>query len=175
MRKFIPEMLNEINNDTTTIAKYRGDAPLRMIFEYAFLPEKKMCLPEGDPPFKPDAAPIGMSPANLLMELRKLYVFTPERELNQNRRESLFIQLLENVHPDEAKVLLAIKDQKLDKLYKNIDINFAIDNGFLPETARPPKIEPKKAEVPAEKTEAKPKVEKPKKSKESVSEQSSAG
>lgn len=146
MRKFIPEILDEINADPKAIEKYRGDVPLRIIFEYAFLPEKKMCLPEGDPPFKPDGAPIGMSPANLLMELRKLYVFTPERELNQSRREALFIQLLENVHPSEAKVLLALKDQKLNKLYKKITVNLLVDNGFLPETMRVEKT--KKSQEP---------------------------
>lgn len=135
-RKFIPEMLDEINEDPSKIEQYRGNVALKIIFEYAFLPEKKMCLPEGDPPFKADPAPIGMSPANLMMELKKLYVFTPQRELNQLRRETLFIQLLENVHPSEAKLLLAVKDQKLTKLYKKINVNMLVDNGFLPETMR---------------------------------------
>lgn len=135
-RKFIPEMLEEINTDPSKIELYKDSSALKILFEYAFLPNKKMCLPEGDPPFKPDAAPIGMSPANLMMELKKLYVFTPERELNQVRREALFIQLLENVHPSEAKILLAVKDQALTKLYKKITVNLLVDNGFLPEEMR---------------------------------------
>ena len=135
-RKFIPEILEEINSDPAKIADYKDNAALKILFEYAFLPSKKMCLPEGEPPFKPDVAPIGMSPANLMMELKKLYVFTPERELNQVRRETLFIQLLENVHPSEAKLLLAVKDQTLSKLYKKITVNLLVDNGFLPEEMR---------------------------------------
>lgn len=135
-RKFIPEILEEINGDPSKIELYKNNSALKILFDYAFLPNKKMCLPEGDPPFKQDAAPIGMSPANLMMELKKLYIFTPERELNQVRRETLFIQLLENVHPSEAKVLLAVKDQTLTKLYKKITKNLLIDNGFLPEELR---------------------------------------
>ena len=76
-------------------------------------------LQRTNPPFKEDVAPIGMSPANLHMEAKKLYVFCRE-DLNKMRRESLFIQLLENVHPSEAKLILAIKDQKLTKMYPKI-------------------------------------------------------
>lgn len=130
--KYIVEILEEVNGDTSTLEKYKTNAALKFIFEYAFLPEKKFDLPEGDPPFKPDAAPIGMSPANFTQETKKLYVFTKERPLKSVRREQLFIQLLENVHPSEAKLLLAVKDQKLNKLYKNITAKLAAEYGFIP-------------------------------------------
>ena len=122
-------ILEEINKDSTTITKYRDNVGLRFIFQYAFIPEQKFDLPDGDPPFKPDAAPIGMSPANLIMETKKLYIFTKAKELNKVRKEHLFIQLLESVHPSEAKLLLAVKDQKLNKLYKNVTAKLAADNG----------------------------------------------
>lgn len=117
--KLVTEMLAEINENPATITKYKDNGALRLIFEHAFDPEKKFFLPEGDPPFKEDAAPIGMSPANLHMEARKLYVFC-RADLNKLRRESLFIQLLEGLHPFEAKLILAIKDQKLPKMYPKI-------------------------------------------------------
>ena len=131
MFKHIPEILDECNKDITLLEKFRGNAGLKFIFEHAFLPEKKFVLPEGDPPFKPDAAPIGMTPCNFTQETKKLYVFTAARELKSIRREALFIQLLENIHPSEAKVLLAVKDQKLNKLYKNITAKVAADYGFI--------------------------------------------
>lgn len=130
--KYITEILDEINKDPSTISKYRDNAALKFIFQYAFIPEQKFDLPEGDPPFKPDAGPLGMSPANFLQETRKLYIFTKARELPKVRKEQLFIQLLENVHPSEAKVLLAIKDQKLNKLYKNVTAKLAAEHGFIP-------------------------------------------
>lgn len=130
--KYLTEILEEINKDQTTITKYRENAALRFIFQHAFIPEQKFDLPEGDPPFKTDSAPLGMSPANLMMETKKLYVFTKAKELNKVRKEQLFIQLLENVHPSEAKLLLAVKDQKLNKLYKNVTAKLAADNGFIP-------------------------------------------
>lgn len=136
LRRFIPEMLKDINDDTSCVERYKGNAALRILFEYAFLPSKKFCLPEGKPPFKQDAAPIGMSPSNFVQELRRLYIFTPERDLNQVRRETLFIQLLEGLHPDEAEILIAVKDQRLSELFPNITPSLLVDAGFLPEEAR---------------------------------------
>ena len=102
-----------------------------MLLEYAYLPEKKFDLPEGDPPYKPDDAPIGMSPANLRMEMKRLYIFKRE-DLKPLRREQLFINLLESVHPDEAKLLLAVKEQKLNKLYKKVTRKVVEEAGFIP-------------------------------------------
>ena len=127
------EILQEISDDPKTLANHKGNAGLKYIFEHAFLPEKKFDLPEGEPPFKPDAAPIGMSPANFTQETKKFYVFTKERPLNKVRREQLIkVLLLENVHPSEAKLLIAIKDQKLNKLYKNVTAKLAAEHGFIP-------------------------------------------
>jgi hypothetical protein len=119
MTKLLTEILAEINENPALLEKHRTNGALRLLFEHAFDPAKKFILPEGDPPFKPDAAPIGMSPANLHMEMKKLYVFC-RADLTAVRRETLFIQLLENVHPSEAKLMLAVKDQKLTKMFPKI-------------------------------------------------------
>jgi hypothetical protein len=141
MTKYLTEILEEIDKDPSAIEKYKTNAALKYIMQYSFNPKMKFLLPEGDPPFKPDPAPLGMSPGNLLMETKKLYIFTAERQdLSQVRRESLFIQLLENVHPSEAKLLLAIKDQNLPKLYKNVTKDLAVKAGFV----EPGQVEEKK-------------------------------
>lgn len=131
MAKYITEVLDEINQDPNKLTEYKNDAALKYILEYAFKPELKIDLPDGDPPFKPDAAPIGMAPANLRMEAKKLYVFC-RKDLKPIRREQLFINLLENVHPDEAKLLIAIKDQKLHKLYPKITRKLLEKEGIIP-------------------------------------------
>lgn len=143
--KYIVEILEEVNKDPLALAKYRDNAALKFIFQYAFIPEQKFDLPEGDPPFKPDAAPLGMSPANFMQETKRLYVFTKARELNKIRKEQLFIQLLENIHPSEAKLLLAVKDQRLNKLYKQVTADLAADYGFIPRQARNEDTTPKKS------------------------------
>lgn len=128
---FLPEILEEVNSDPKLLGtKYKGNAALRIVFEYAFLPEKKFLLPEDEPPYRPDAAPIGMSPAILTQELRRFYVFL-RKDLKPIKREALFISLLESVHPSEAKLILAIKDQKLHKLYKKITRKVVETAGFI--------------------------------------------
>jgi hypothetical protein len=131
MAKYITHILDEINADPKKIEQYKANAALRLIFEHAFLPEKKFELPEGDPPYKQDSGPLGMTPANLYQEVRKLYVFC-RKDLPTIRRETLFVQLLENLHPSEAELVLAIKDQKLTKKYPKITHKLVADAGFIP-------------------------------------------
>jgi len=138
MAKYITDILTEINTDPKKIEQYKTNVALRFIFEHAFLEDKKFVLPEGEPPYKKDAAPIGMTPANLYMEVKKLYVFC-RQDLTPLRRETLFINLLENVHPTEATLLIHVKDQNLTKLYPKITHKLVSDAGFIP----PPKKEVK--------------------------------
>lgn len=131
MQKYITEILEEINEDPAKLEKYKGDSSLTVIFTYAFLKDKKFLLPEGEPPFKKDAAPIGMTPTNLRQELRRFYIFQ-RADLSDLRREQLFIGLLEGLHPKEAELMIAIKDQTLHKLYKKITHKRVADAGFVP-------------------------------------------
>lgn len=144
MTKFVTEMLDEINKDPAKIENYKESNALKLVFEYAFNPANKFVLPEGDPPYKEDPAPLGMSPANLLMELKRFYVFC-RSDLNDARRETLFVQLLENTHPSEAKVLLAIKDQTLHKMYKKITHKLVYEAGLV--TVAPEVKQSKKSKV----------------------------
>ena len=152
-------MLNEINETPALIAQYRGEASLSLLFKHAFDPSEKFILPDGDPPYKLDTAPIGMTPGTFKQELRRLYVFC-RKDLPAIRRESLFVQLLESVHPSEAKVLLAIKDQNLTGLYPNITHQMAFENGF---TQVAPTEEPKKIKKVTDVVTAKPGRGRPKK------------
>jgi len=129
--KYLTEVLEEINADPKAINNYVNDQAVRIMLEYAFMPEKKLNLPEGDPPYREDAAPLGMSPVNLRMEMKKLYIFQ-RTDVKPLRLEQLFIELLENVHPSEAKILLAIKDQKLNKLYKKVTRKVVEGAGIVP-------------------------------------------
>jgi hypothetical protein len=135
MRKYVTQVFEDINTNPKSIEQYVKDPLygilLKTICEYAFDPAKKWILPEGTPPFKAAAEPIGMTPTNLYGELRRLYVFN-RADLKPIKRESLFISLLEGVHPDEAKLLCAIKDQTLHKMYPKITRKLLTDAGVLP-------------------------------------------
>ena len=78
MKKYIPEILKEINSDTSKIKDYEEKKPLlSLLFKYAFDPEYKFLLPEGDPPFEPNPDNIGLN-GLLTAEIKKLYVYTKE-------------------------------------------------------------------------------------------------
>jgi hypothetical protein len=137
MKKYLTQMLTEINEDPKAIENYKQDFLLKVIFAHSFLPDYKFILPEGEPPFKPASEPMGMTPTNLFSEARRMYVFT-RNDLTAIKRESLFISLLEGVHPDEAKVLIAVKDQKLNKLYPKITHKLVSDAGIIPAPVKKP-------------------------------------
>lgn len=131
------EALDLINKDTSmlyTYFKFAPNSPLHKVFKCAFLPECKFLLPEGDPPYTPSRNAVGMSSCDLLVAIRKnrFDYFNGTVTLPEVKREQLFINLLETVHPSEAKVLLAIKDQKLDKMFKNITYDVLSQAGYLP-------------------------------------------
>ena len=130
MSKFVTEMLSEINENPEAILKYKDNAALRLLFQHAFDPVHKFELPEGDPPYKEDSAPLGMSPGNFLMEMRRLYVLC-RKDLPALKRETIFIEMLESFHPSESKVLLAVKDQNLTSLYKNVTHKLVYEAGMV--------------------------------------------
>ena len=80
-----------------------------------------------------------MTDTNLFVEAKKMYVFMRE-DLKPIKRESLFVGLLEGIHPDEAKVLIAVKDQKLQKLYPKITWKLVSDAGIIPAPAKKEKV-----------------------------------
>ena len=98
------------------LRKYSGPQ-LKTILGHTFDPRIKWLLPEGEPPHKP--LPKGSDgEMDLAGELRKLYLFIEgntdtQKNLKQTKRETLFIGLLESLDPNEAKVLLGMKDGKL--------------------------------------------------------------
>jgi len=131
-KNLLHEIFDEVEKGDAKLDQYAKNAAIRLVLEHAFLPEKKFNLPEGDPPYKESPHPIGMSETTLVHEARRLYVFC-RKDLKPIKRESLFIELLENIDKQDAKILLAIKEQKLSKLYKKITKAAAIKAGIINE------------------------------------------
>jgi len=127
MRLSISEILintSKLSKKEEKIAYLRNNynPVLGQILKYTFEPQFVWELPPGDPPYKPSDYPD--SHGMLYTEARRLYLFLKggNPNLTQFRREILYITLLETVHPDDAKLLLAIKEKKLP--YKGLTINF---------------------------------------------------
>jgi hypothetical protein len=129
--KLFFEMLDEVNADVSLLkSKYAQSGALKLLFGHAFDPEKKFHLPETDPPYKEDKHPIGMAPTTLLHEVKRLYVFT-RADLTKLKREGLFIDLLESIDKNDAKILLAVKNQQLHKLFPKITKKVVTEAGFV--------------------------------------------
>lgn len=136
MTKFVIEVLKEINDNPASMPNHINNQALKIALEHTFNPEGKFILPDTDPPYKEDAAPLGMSPGNFQQECKKMYVFC-RADLKPIKREQLFIGLLENVHPTEAKLLLAIKNQDISKLFPNITHHDCFVAGLVTVPASP--------------------------------------
>ena len=82
-------------------------------------------LPEGDVPYVPNEVPEGTEHNMLQHEARTLfhYIKGGNGQLTQNKRETMFIQLLEGLHEDEAKLVIVAKDKKLHQVYKGLSAN----------------------------------------------------
>jgi hypothetical protein len=106
---------SELNDEASRIDWLRNNnsVALESILRGAFDQTIKWLLPEGNPPYKPND--IVDQQHRLYTESRKLYLFIEggNPNLKQTRREALFIELLEAVDPEDAKLLLSIKDKKL--------------------------------------------------------------
>jgi len=76
-------------------------------------------LPEGEVPYKPNDAPAGTEHTSLRQEVRHFYNFIQGGNpgLSKTRREAIFIQILETLHPDEAQLLVTTKDKCLQEFY----------------------------------------------------------
>ena len=78
-------------------------------------------LPSGAPPYRKDKGqPVGLSHSTLHKQSPRLRYFIaggPGERLVAAKREKLFIEILESVHPTEAELLIAMKDKQLKKLY----------------------------------------------------------
>tara|TARA_R100000152_G_C6716397_1_gene143085 strand:- start:16 stop:492 length:477 start_codon:yes stop_codon:yes gene_type:complete len=106
------------------LREYNTDA-LRMVLKSSFDPNIEWDLPEGDVPYTPNESPEGTEHNMLVHEARTLfhYIKGGNPQLTTNRRENMFIQMLEGLHQSEAELVVAAKDKALHRKYKGLSAN----------------------------------------------------
>jgi|TARA_B100000035_G_C20688982_1_gene417445 hypothetical protein len=122
---FIHEILEAVSKQRTVAKKtellkeHRSEA-LTAILIWNFDESVVSMLPEGEVPFNKNEAPIGTDHTSLRKEWRNLYHYVKggNDSLSKTRRESMFIQLLEGLHPEEAEIICLVKDKNLGTKYK---------------------------------------------------------
>ena len=119
------EILQAVSSAKTKASKikilqeHRSPA-LVSIFVWNFDPSIESALPEGEVPYTPNDSPTVDSQSKLASQYRTLYNYVKGGNdgLKRTRRESLFIELLESLHPDEAELVCLVKDKDLGKKYR---------------------------------------------------------
>ena len=122
---FVHEVLELVDSQRSKAKKieilreYVDDA-LKSILIWNFDPTAISVLPEGHVPYKENEVPVGTDHTSLRREWKNLYHFVKggNDRLSAIRRETMFIQLLEGLHPEEAKIICLVKDKNLETKYK---------------------------------------------------------
>ena len=143
MDLLISEILEKVSKvkskkeKVSLLQQYNHDG-LRMVIKSSFDPKIVWDLPDGDVPYVRNEVPEGTEHTSLAYESRKLYHYIKggDNLINQNKREAMFVQLLEGLHESEAAVLVAAKDKKLHQVFKGLSSNvvkeaFNWDDNFM--------------------------------------------
>ena len=122
---FVHEILELVDSQRTKAKKIEilreyNDLALKAILIWNFDPTAISVLPEGPVPYKENEVPIGTDHTSLRREWKNLYHFLNggNDSLSTMRRETMFIQMLEGLHPEEAKIICLVKDKDLESRYK---------------------------------------------------------
>tara|TARA_B100000287_G_C20412550_1_gene694173 strand:+ start:100 stop:546 length:447 start_codon:yes stop_codon:yes gene_type:complete len=122
---FLFEILDLVGEQRTkakrveVLKEYETDS-LKTIFIWNFDDTVVSLLPEGHVPYKENEVPVGTDHTSLRREYKQLYHFVKGGNdgLSSLRRETMFIQMLEGLHPREAEILCLTKDKDLSSKYK---------------------------------------------------------
>ena len=112
------ENVSKAKNDKEKLSllqQYAKENAFKIVIDLTFNPAWKWLLPEGIPPYRPSPKEADLQHV-LKADARRLQYFvnTPQGNgLKSLRRETMFVELLEAVDHNDAKLLLSIKDKKL--------------------------------------------------------------
>ena len=93
---------------------------IKSLLIWNFDPSVQSVIPEGNVPIQSRENAEEVKPSsNIRKEWNKLYNFVKggNDAMNRLRKETLFINILESLHPGEAEVLCLVKDKKLQTKY----------------------------------------------------------
>ena len=94
---------------------------LRGIMELAYDNKLTWALPEGTPPYTPLDKSFDAQ-GHLYAEMRRMYLFLEggNPNLKPLRREQIFVNMLEELDPDDAELLIACKSRKIKGISKKV-------------------------------------------------------
>lgn len=115
MQKYLHEIIKEaeakknLTERKAYLSQHKDRKALRALLEISYNKDIETFIPETDPPYKESNMPEGMNHTRLDAELRRFDVFLVKGRypnMNSAKRESIFLNILETLHPEEAKIFL---------------------------------------------------------------------
>lgn len=134
MQKSIAEIITEAGNkkkkeDKVNVLKANLSPTLKNILILTYDKTKELMVPNEAPPYKPsdyvDAQGMLYKKSRVLKYIVK--GFHDDTNLKQIKRESIFIELLESVDKEDAKVLCQMVERKPFKGLSKATVNEALD------------------------------------------------
>ena len=95
------------------------------IFQLAYNPHIAWLLPPGVPPYKPLDEDTD-SEGRLIVELKNFSYFIAndgvpvQQKVRKDRRESLFVQILESIEPADAELVIQMKERNIKGVSKAV-------------------------------------------------------
>ena len=127
---FIHEIFELVSEQRTKakrveiLKEYRDDSVTAVLI-WNYDERVQSAVPDGQVPYKENEVPVGTDNTSLLREWKQLYHFIKggNDSLSSLRRESMFIQLLEGLHPKEAEIICLVKDKDLESVYPKVTLD----------------------------------------------------
>ncbi len=94
---------------------------LRDVLKGSYDDSIQFILPEGEPPF--EKADANRPPSSLLKMSKQFRFFVsggPGERLPLAKIENMFITVLQSIHPDDAQLVILMKDKKVAERYKGL-------------------------------------------------------
>ena len=98
---------------------------LHGVFMLTYNPKISWLLPPGVPPYKPLEPDLDQE-GRLIRELKNFSYFIANEgkpvqpNAKQLRREQLFVQILESIEPEDAELVIQMKDREIKGVSKNV-------------------------------------------------------
>ena len=137
-KTLMSEVFQRVSNAKTKAQKiqilqeYKSPALTKLLL-CNFARSIRFCFPSGKTPYEPQERPKGIDHQYMFTEHRLIEKFIAKRvngvvyygcsgttrpRIQQLKKENLWLQLLEGLHPEEAEVMDLIKDKDLTSKYK---------------------------------------------------------
>ena len=121
LSKIIDEAASRKKNEDKVATLQRYDSPqLRELLAYALNPNIEFKLPDTEPPYTPtDGINLEEKLYNSIRKFENLVgvwngqEYTAVKKMRLVNRERIFIDILEEVHPEDAKLVLKVKDKDI--------------------------------------------------------------